>query len=62
MEKSGHRLFPSTACLRRVQDKLMQKECLKNAGLGTTRFVAVETQEQLAKVSREFGLPLVLKT
>jgi 5-(carboxyamino)imidazole ribonucleotide synthase len=61
MEKSGHRLFPSTACLRRVQDKLTQKECLKNAELGTTRFVAVETQQQLAEVAREFGLPLVLK-
>lgn len=61
LEKSGHRLFPGTACLRRVQDKLIQKECLKNAGLGTTRFLAVESQQQLAEVSREFGLPLVLK-
>src|SRR6476659_1256264 len=38
MEKSGHRLFPTTACLRRVQDKLIQKECLQRAGLETTRF------------------------
>jgi 5-(carboxyamino)imidazole ribonucleotide synthase len=61
MEKSGHRLFPRTTCLRRVQDKFVQKECLRKAGLETTRFVAVESQAQLAQVARELGLPLVLK-
>ncbi|MGZ5543580.1 MAG: 5-(carboxyamino)imidazole ribonucleotide synthase, partial [Limisphaerales bacterium] len=61
IEKSGHQLFPSTATLRLVQDKLIQKQCLQDAGLATTRFAAVENQQHLAEVAREFGLPLVLK-
>jgi 5-(carboxyamino)imidazole ribonucleotide synthase len=62
IEKSGHRLFPSTRTLHCVQDKLIQKQCLQKAGLATTRFVGVESQQQLLEVTREFGLPLVLKT
>ncbi|MDB6056280.1 MAG: 5-(carboxyamino)imidazole ribonucleotide synthase [Verrucomicrobiales bacterium] len=61
IEKAGHRLFPSTETLRLIQDKLTQKQCLQRAGLATTRFVAVENQQRLAEVTREFGLPLVLK-
>lgn len=61
MEKAGHRLFPSTKCLRRVQDKLIQKQCLKDAGLATTPFIGVQSQEQALKAAREFGFPVVLK-
>jgi 5-(carboxyamino)imidazole ribonucleotide synthase len=61
MEKSGHRLFPGTSCLRRVQDKLIQKQCLQKAGLATTRFVGVDNHQRLKEVCRDFGFPLVLK-
>jgi 5-(carboxyamino)imidazole ribonucleotide synthase len=61
LEKIGHRLFPSTKCLRRVQDKLIQKECLRDARLATTKFFGVQTQEQALKAAREFGFPVVLK-
>ena len=52
IERSGHSLYPSTACLRRVQDKLTQKQCLKDAGIATTKFVGVATKEQALEAAR----------
>jgi 5-(carboxyamino)imidazole ribonucleotide synthase len=61
IEKAGHTLFPSTATLRCVQDKLMQKEAMQKAGLATTRFCGVKSQQELGELAREFGFPFVLK-
>lgn len=61
VEKTGHTLFPGTATLRRIQDKLIQKQAMQKAGLATTRFCAVQTQQQVSDVARDFGFPFVLK-
>lgn len=62
IERCGRRLFPSTATLRLVQDKLIQKQTLAAAGLPVAPFVAVERAGDLPRVAKEFGWPLVLKT
>lgn len=62
IERSGRRLLPSTATLRRVQDKLIQKQTLAAAGLPVAPFAAVERAEDLPRVAKEFGWPFVLKT
>ena len=61
IEAAGRRLFPSTATLRRVQDKLIQKQTLAQAGLSTPRFAAVNDPQELAVFGKESGWPVVLK-
>lgn len=58
LEEKGYTLFPSTATLRSVQDKLHQKETLSSAGVPVARFGEVATRDDI----RTFGLPVVLKS
>ncbi|HWY31641.1 MAG TPA: 5-(carboxyamino)imidazole ribonucleotide synthase [Candidatus Acidoferrum sp.] len=62
MVQGGHLLFPGTATLRRIQDKFIQKQTLAAAGLSTPRFAMVEQPQDLPRLARDFGWPMVLKT
>lgn len=62
IEAQGGQVWPSTATLRLVQDKCMQKQTLVAAGLSVPRFVPVEDADALRTAIAEFGLPVVLKT
>lgn len=53
---------PSPAVLRTIQDRLVQREFLKKAGVAQTPFVPVGSEEELAKVADGVGFPCVLKT
>jgi len=61
LEERGHTLCPSAATLRRIQDKLVQKRTLADAGLPVPRMRAVERVEEVAVLAREWGWPLLLK-
>lgn len=57
----GHKLWPSAATLRLIQEKLVQKQTLAEAGLPVPRMRAVERVEDVAALAREWGWPLLLK-
>jgi len=59
LEANGQAVHPSSRILKTIQDKLTQKECLKNHGIPTSRFEAVAqpSEDQFGK----FGYPLVQK-
>jgi 5-(carboxyamino)imidazole ribonucleotide synthase len=61
LEKHGHALWPTAACIRVVQDKLWQKQNLVEAGLPLPRFLDTPTPAALEAAAKEFGFPLVLK-
>jgi 5-(carboxyamino)imidazole ribonucleotide synthase len=61
LEDEGHRLVPSSECIRLVQDKLVQKQTLSAAGLPLPAFRAVQHAEDVIDAARELGWPLVLK-
>jgi 5-(carboxyamino)imidazole ribonucleotide synthase len=61
IEERGHRLWPSSASLRLVQDKLVQKETLAAAGLPVPRFDAAPTPESVVEHGGRLGWPLLLK-
>ncbi|TKX77206.1 ATP-grasp domain-containing protein, partial [Halorubrum sp. SD626R] len=46
---------PDPDTLRTIQDKLVQKEALADAGIPVPEFVAVATAEGLERVAEEFG-------
>lgn len=61
LEQAGHQLFPTAATMQIVQDKLIQKQTLQDAGLPVPRFKAAESRQQINEIAKEFGWPLVIK-
>lgn len=61
LEQAGHSLWPGSANIRLVQDKLTQKEALVNAGLPVPRFRAVSDRAAVAAAAALLGWPLLLK-
>ena len=59
LEAHGHTVRPSAALLGSIQDKLLQKQRLADAGVPTSEFVAVDAPD--ARALADFGLPLVQK-
>jgi len=61
LEKFGHKLWPTSATIRLVQDKLLQKQALEKAGLPLPKFRAVDDKHAIMEAAKEFGWPMVLK-
>jgi 5-(carboxyamino)imidazole ribonucleotide synthase len=61
LEQSGHKLWPTAATMRVVQDKLRQKQTLAAAGLPVPRFFDAPTPEAVIAAAANFGWPVLLK-
>jgi len=61
VEEAGHHLYPSSKTIGMVQDKLIQKQALRDAGISVTPFAAVNSREEIIQQAEELGWPLVLK-
>lgn len=62
LEKAGHPVFPSAACIALTQDKYRQKLALQDAGLALPKFQAVNSPAEIMKAGEAFRWPMVLKT
>jgi 5-(carboxyamino)imidazole ribonucleotide synthase len=62
VEERGHLVLPTPRSVGLVQDKLIQKQTLRSAGLPLPDFVGVESTAQVAAAGEALGWPLVLKT
>ena len=62
LEQTGHRLYPGSATIALVQDKLIQKQALSNAGIPVTPYAEVNSREEINHQADQLGWPLVLKT
>jgi 5-(carboxyamino)imidazole ribonucleotide synthase len=61
LERAGHRVLPSSRTLALVQDKLVQKRTLAEAGLPVPRLRDTPDGAALATAAVEFGYPFLLK-
>ena len=61
LEEAGHHLYPGSATIGMVQDKLIQKQALSNVDIPVTPFAAVSSKEEIEQQAEELGWPLVLK-
>lgn len=61
LEQFGYALWPTSANIRIVQDKLTQKEAFATAGLPVPRFTAVANKKAVAAAAEVFGWPVLLK-
>lgn len=60
-EETGVPVEPSPATLRMIQDKLVQKEALTEAGIPVPEFIGVESADELRAAGDELGWPVMLK-
>lgn len=62
LETEGYNIYPSGNSLKNVQDKYIQKEMLKNAGIPVPDYVIVENTHDMMRCIDTLGLPFILKT
>lgn len=62
LEQAGYAIFPRAMTLQLIQDKLLQKQTLQQAGIAVPRFCAVASPADIASAAATLGWPLVLKT
>ncbi|MDB6066892.1 MAG: 5-(carboxyamino)imidazole ribonucleotide synthase [Pedosphaera sp.] len=61
LEKFGHPLWPNSATIRLVQDKLLQKRALAGAGLPVPEFTPAPDKASVLAAAQKFGWPMLLK-
>src|SRR5580693_7822077 len=61
LSQFGHPLWPTAPTIRTVQDKLLQKRALAEAGLPLPRFAPAPDRAAITAAAKEFGWPLLLK-
>jgi 5-(carboxyamino)imidazole ribonucleotide synthase len=61
LEAQGLPVYPSALTLRLVQDKALQKQTLRGAGLPVPPFAKIETAAEIESFAGEYGWPLILK-
>ncbi|MDR2751422.1 MAG: 5-(carboxyamino)imidazole ribonucleotide synthase, partial [Clostridiales bacterium] len=62
LEEEGFTVYPTGRTLELIQDKLKQKNRLREAGIPVPDFMGAESKEDLAKAAGEFGYPLMVKS
>lgn len=62
LEAAGHKVYPSSETLSRIQNKAVQKEWLRQFDIPIPEFVRVDSYEGLEAACEKFGYPLILKT
>jgi len=61
LEAAGHKLWPTSRSIALVQDKLIQKQTLLDAGIPVPGMRGVADLAELESTAAELGFPLVLK-
>ncbi|MBM94771.1 MAG: 5-(carboxyamino)imidazole ribonucleotide synthase [Oceanospirillaceae bacterium] len=62
LEAHADKLFPSLTALKTFQNRLLEKNALRAAGIQTADFCAVNSLEDVHNAVETLGLPIVLKT
>jgi len=61
LEEEGYSLCPSSRTISLVQDKLIQKKALNNAGIPVVTFVEIESRQDIINHADKLGWPIILK-
>ncbi|MHB8178879.1 MAG: 5-(carboxyamino)imidazole ribonucleotide synthase [Vulcanimicrobiaceae bacterium] len=62
LERTGYRVTPSSGVLRTTQDRLAEKRFVRECGIPTVDFEAIERLEDIARAAMTIGFPAVMKT
>ncbi len=62
LEARSHRVTPGSGVLEITQNRLLEKQLVRDAGLATTEFARVVDARDLARAAALVGFPAILKT
>jgi len=62
LESRGYRVLPSSSVLRITQDRLLEKQFVRDCGIAVADFAAVSTAADLERAATSIGFPAILKT
>ena len=62
LEKDGYAVTPASTVLRVTQDRLLEKTFVRECGIPTADFAAIDSKDDIARAAREIGFPAILKT
>lgn len=62
LESLGKPVHPSSRVLRISQDRILEKEFLRNAGLKVADFLPINSLADIEKAASQIGFPAVIKT
>jgi 5-(carboxyamino)imidazole ribonucleotide synthase len=62
IEKLGKKVYPTSQTIKLVQDKLIQKNTFKNAGIPTPEFCEVSSENDYPYIKDFLGTPFILKS
>jgi 5-(carboxyamino)imidazole ribonucleotide synthase len=62
LEKLGHRVCPSSSVLRVTQDRILEKRFVRDCGIPTADFEAIDSVNDLKRAAETVGFPAVIKT
>lgn len=62
LDSIAERVYPSLKALKTFQNRLLEKNALRQAGIATADFCAVNSLDDLHQAIATLGLPIVLKT
>lgn len=60
--ESSYTVYPSSRALRITQDRLYEKQLFESLAIPTTRYMDIQTKDDLTQASHLLGFPFVLKT
>lgn len=61
LEQAGYKVFPHSKTIRLIQDKLIQKQTLQQAGLPLAAYQAIESRQHIVEIAEQFNWPIVIK-
>lgn len=62
LEKTNKKVHPCSKIIKLVQDKLFQKDTLKNAGIPVADFLKIESKVDVIKFAQANNYPVILKS
>jgi 5-(carboxyamino)imidazole ribonucleotide synthase len=62
LEAQSKHVYPGSAVLRTTQNRLLEKEFVRNAGVPVTDFQRIETLADIDQASAQIGFPAIIKT
>ncbi len=62
LEAASHRVTPASSVLEVTQNRLLEKQLARDAGLATSEFARVRDARELARAVERIGFPAILKT
>jgi 5-(carboxyamino)imidazole ribonucleotide synthase len=62
LEQHGYRVSPASSVLRITQDRLAEKRFVRECGIPTADFAAIDRVDDLSSAAMTIGFPAILKT